>query len=97
MNRLGMLIDLSHTSDDAVIQAIQLSRAPVMWSHSSARAVWNVSRNVPDEILKMIGRGEGKRDGVVMVLNFFFLKDAFFFTFPFSFFQGKLCSPVCSG
>lgn len=67
MNRLGMLIDVSHTSDKTTIQAIQLSEAPVMWSHSSARAVWNVSRNVPDDILKMIGTGEGQKDGVVMV------------------------------
>lgn len=39
----------------------------MIWSHSSARAVWNHPRNVPDDILKMIGEKKGKVDGVVMV------------------------------
>ncbi|KAI9331686.1 dipeptidase 1-like protein [Zopfochytrium polystomum] len=66
MNRLGMLIDLSHVSPETMLQAIRLSTAPVVFSHSSAFAVCNSPRNVPDKILKMLKA----KDGVVMV-NFF--------------------------
>jgi membrane dipeptidase len=70
MNRLGMLIDISHTSDATALQTLKLSRAPVIWSHSSARTMYDVARNVPDNVLALVGEGEGKTDAVVMVRLF---------------------------
>ncbi|KAJ3494192.1 hypothetical protein NLJ89_g10858 [Agrocybe chaxingu] len=67
MNRLGVLIDLSHTSDDTARQALKYSKSPVIWSHSSSRTVHDHPRNVPDDILDLIGRGPDKTDAVVMV------------------------------
>jgi len=64
---VGVLVDLSHTADSTAIQGLKLSEAPVIWSHSSARSVWDVPRNVPDEILELIGEGPGKKDAVVQV------------------------------
>ncbi len=63
MNWLGMLVDLSHVSPDTMEDAIRVSEAPVIFSHSSARALNDVPRNVPDSILQMLP----KKDGVVMV------------------------------
>ena len=66
MNRLGMVVDLSHVSPDCMRAALKVARAPVMFSHSSARAIADHPRNVPDDVLLLT-----KTNGGVVMVNFF--------------------------
>jgi membrane dipeptidase len=66
MNRIGMMVDVSHVSDDTFWDVIETTRAPVIASHSSARALATAPRNMTDDMLAAVG----KNGGVVMV-NFF--------------------------
>src|SRR5438270_9466271 len=70
MNRLGMMVDISHVSDKTFWNVMTISRAPVIASHSSARALTSHPRNMTDEMLRAVGRTGGSHGGVVMV-NFF--------------------------
>lgn len=66
MNRIGMLVDISHVSDKTMSDVLDISTAPVIASHSSARALASRPRNIPDELLRRIA----KNGGVVMI-NFY--------------------------
>ncbi len=66
MNRIGMLIDLAHVSAKTMTDAIALSKAPVIFSHSSARAINDHPRNVPDDVLRLL-----PANGGVVMVNFY--------------------------
>jgi membrane dipeptidase len=65
LNRLGVMVDLSHTSDQTMKDAIALSKAPVVWTHAGARALQDHPRNVPDDVLELVGDGPGKNPGIM--------------------------------
>lgn len=66
MNRLGMLVDISHVSDKTMNDVLDVSTAPIIASHSSARGVANHTRNVPDDVLKRVAQNGG-----VIMINFY--------------------------
>ena len=72
MNRLGMMVDVSHVSDRTFHRVLSVSRAPVIASHSSARALCNAPRNLTDDMIRAVAAsgGRGSQGGVVMV-NFY--------------------------
>ncbi len=66
MNRLGMIVDLAHVSADTMRDALRATRAPVMFSHSSARALDDHPRDVPDDVLRMVKQNHG-----IVMVNFY--------------------------
>ena len=74
MNRLGMMVDISHVSDKTFYDALAVSKAPVIASHSSCRALCNVPRNMTDDMIRALAKNGG-----VMDINFYsgFLSQAY--------------------
>jgi membrane dipeptidase len=59
MNQLGVMADISHVSEKTMMDVLELSRAPVIFSHSNAKAICNVNRNVSDDVLKRLKKNKG--------------------------------------
>jgi membrane dipeptidase len=65
LNRLGVIVDISHVSDETMHDVLDISRAPIAFTHSGARGVHDHPRNVPDDVLARIGTGLGQNDGIM--------------------------------
>jgi len=65
LNKLGVMVDLSHTSDQTMKDVIAISRASAVWTHAAAGAVQDHPRNVPDDILATIEDRKGKNLGIL--------------------------------
>ena len=66
LNRLGMIVDCAHVSPDVMRQVLEVSTAPIVFSHSNARGLCDHPRNVPDDVLELI-----KKNGGVVMVNFY--------------------------
>src|ERR1017187_9147072 len=72
MNRLGMMVDISHVSDRTFFRTLVITRAPVIASHSAARAICDAPRNMTDDMLRAVARSGGPRsEGGVVQVNFY--------------------------
>ena len=79
MNRLGMMVDISHVSSNTMRDALKVTRSPLIFSHSSARNVTNVSRNVPDDVLEKVVSKKNQPEKILhlLICSPFFALDFF--------------------
>jgi membrane dipeptidase len=89
MNRLGMIVDISHVSHHTMKDVLETTTAPVMFSHSSARALADTHRNVPDDVLPLVK----ENGGVIMIVFYTFVRKYLNFT---DFIFQRFCEAECS-